>query len=747
MLIGDLLNRDLTKRISEVIQVDQEDEEAVRTEIFEYVVTDRIREHYRELLKAIADTPVEQHDSVGVWVSGFFGSGKSSFAKNLGYLLANPTLLGISAAELFKQRVADRQISDYIDFINKRIPTEVVMFDVQKDRAQSGSGNTGISLYIYRVLLRHFGYAEDFDLAELEISLEREGRLFDFIKRYNARYAEGDPKKEWARQGRKSVEKWNRTGVILHEMDPSTYPAVESFARGLAQKQVEVTPRLLVERTFELAARRAPGKAVAYIIDEVGQYVAYDQSRLEDLRAIVELFGKESKNRLKSRSVVGPVWFVVTAQERLDEVTSAMGDEKRVLFAKVRDRFSFEIDLSPADIKEVATKRVLDKTDAGVKELRRLYYEKQGQLTSALRLDSNQYRVDLNEANFVQFYPYPPHFIELSIYIASGIRLQPGAPRSVGGSNRTIIKQAYEMLVSPRTDMKAKPLGRLVTLDLVYELVEPNLSSQRQSDIAGISERFKGEPDDRGWATRVAKAIMLLELVRNLARTEGNLAAVLVDEVGKPSPLEEVKSALARLEKAGFIKNGDEGYKLLTVNDRNWEDAKRGFVPKPKDRIGGFQAVELMPYHTEADVAALRALGCTYFLMRLPDSIAADGRLRGDIEYANMCIALIKRFYPLGVRDYQLDNEPNLSWGLVKAGTWRWLLDRTVSLIKQSAEVPRDVRLGLAPLAWNPETWRSVEQVWIPEQRKIADQYQFYCVHSYWQAPQHYNSATASRMC
>ena len=433
--------------------------------------------------------------------------------------------------------------------------------------------------------MRHLGYAEDFDLAELEISLEREDRLQEFIQRFNDRYAAGSPKKEWTRQGRMSVERWNRTGAILHEMDPGTYPTVESFARGLAQKNVEITPRLLVDRTFELAGRRVPGKTIAYIIDEMGQYVAFEQSRLEDLRAIVELFGRESKNRLRSKSIAGPVWFVVTAQERLDEVTSAMGDDKKILFGKVRDRFSFEIDLSPADIKEVATKRVLDKTESGARELRKLYEDKQGQLTSALRIESNRYRVNLNEANFVQFYPYPPHFIELSIDIASGIRLQPGAPRSIGGSNRTIIKQAYEMLVAPRTNMKAKPLGKLVTLDLIYELVENNLSSQRQSDINAIAERFKADSEDGGWAVRVAKAVILLEFVRNLARTESNLAALLVDEVSKPAPLPEVRGALVRLEQAGFIKNSDEGYKLLTVSDRNWEDEKRGFVPKPKDRI------------------------------------------------------------------------------------------------------------------------------------------------------------------
>ena len=81
-------------------------------------------------------------------------------------------------------------------------------------------------------------------------------------------------------------------------------------------------------------------------------------------------------------------------------------------------------------------------------------------------------RADIGESDFVRFYPYPPHYIDLCIGIMSGIRLQPGAPRHYGGSNRTIIKQAYEMLVSERTALAKKPIGCLVTLDKVFELVE-----------------------------------------------------------------------------------------------------------------------------------------------------------------------------------------------------------------------------------------------------------------------------------
>src|SRR5437879_10252809 len=125
----------------------------------------------------------------------------------------------------------------------------------------------------------------------------------------------------------------------------------------------------------------------------------------------------------------------------------------------------------------------------------------------------------------------------------SGIRLQPGAPRHYGGSNRTIIKQAYEMLVSDRTAMAHQPLGTLVTLDKVFELVEGNLSNEKRTDIHEISQRFKADADDHGWGLRVAKAVCLLEFIRDLPRTEANLAAFLVDEAGKPAPVKEVLAA------------------------------------------------------------------------------------------------------------------------------------------------------------------------------------------------------------
>lgn len=593
MQIQSVLKRDLSRKIEEIVLVDQFDEQSVYEEITDYVVTEPMRNQYQELLNSIARGPADLDESVGVWISGFFGSGKSSFAKILGYVLANPRVLGTPAAELFKERISSQfksqgdRIIDLVDSINARLPYRVVLFDVQKDRAQSGQGNLSISPYMYRVLLRELDYADDFDIAELEISLEAEGRLAEFERRFNAEYASTDERNVWRRRGRSSTETWNRAGYILHQMDARTYPAPESFARSLAERRIEVTPRLLVERSFELMAREGRGdsKALAFVIDEVGAYVAFSQDRLEDLRAVVELFGKESKNRIKAGKVVAPTWVIVTAQERLEEVTSAIGDDKRVLLAKVQDRFQHRVDLSPADIREVATKRVLSKNTEGAAVLKQLFDQNQGRINMACQLERTKRWSELTTTDFTNFYPYLPHYIDLSIDIMSGLRLQGAQLRQLGGSNRTIISQVYQMLVNPRTNYKDKPVGALVTLDQLYELIEGLLGTARRKDIDDISSRFKNEAGDNGWAVRVARVIALLEPVAGLPRTAFNIAALLVDTVGMAAPLGEVQAALERLQREDFVSETDRGFKLQTTQEKTWSEERRRYMePRPRER-------------------------------------------------------------------------------------------------------------------------------------------------------------------
>ena len=575
--IGSLLSRDLSRKIEEIIQVDQADEESVHAEITEYVATDSIRGQYADLFKAIAEAPADPHESVGVWISGFFGSGKSSFAKNLGYAIQNNTVLGTPFADLFKIQLGEKKLGDLLDSITTRFPTEVILFEVAKER-DTRKVTERIAELMYTVLLRELDYAEDFDIAELEIELEAEGKLDQFIQICEQKYNQ-----DW-RMVRKGAQKLSRASAILHELSPETFETKDSWAHAQRNRDAAVTVSRVVNRTFELMSRRRPGKALVFIIDEVGQHVARSGDKIEDLRATVEEFGKVGKNLLKSRKVIAPCWIVVTSQEKLDEVVAAI-DSKRVELAKLQDRFRYRVDIAPSDIREVATKRVLAKKEDAVAFLGELFSKNEGTLNAALRLERTSRHTELGKDDFVRFYPYPPHYIDLCIGIMSGIRLQPGAPRHYGGSNRTIIKQAYEMLANDRTAVAKLPVGTLVTLDKVYELVEGNLSNEKRTDIHEIAQRFKGDAEDQGWSLRVAKVICLLEFLRDLPRTESNIAAFLVDEVGRPAPLAPVQAAVRKLQNAQFVRNTEDGWKLQTAQEKNWETERRGFLePKPRER-------------------------------------------------------------------------------------------------------------------------------------------------------------------
>jgi hypothetical protein len=568
--IAELLDRDLSRPIEEIIKVNNDDEDTVYTELTEYVATDRIKAEYERLFAAMAAAPSSPNEGVGVWISGFFGSGKSSFAKNLGYVLANRRVRQTPASEIFLKQVDSHRLAEYVGFLNQTVPYEVFMFDVQVDLSVQTSAEQ-IAEVMYRVLLRSLDYAEDYDIAELEIELEAEAKLNDFQQLCREIY-----KDDW-RRIRKGSQKYARASAILHELDPKTYASSETWLEIVKHRPSRrLTVKDVVDRSFELCARRRPGKAFAFVVDEMGQYVARSGERLENLRAVVEQFGKESLSRLKARTIPGPAWMIVTAQEKLQDVYNYLATG-RIDLPKLQDRFKYQIDLSPADIREVATRRVLRKKPSCESILRKMFQDNGATLLQNIKLEKSSRRTDFDEDEFVQFYPYLPHLIDLSIDIMTGIRLQPHTPKHLGGSNRTIIKQSFEMLVSDRTRLAKAPVGALVSIDKIYELVEGNIPSEKQKDILDIRQRFDAGDDYPGMASRVAKAICLMEFARtDLPRTTKNIAALLVQHVTEAPPVLAVTFVLERLKQSQFVRETEDGWKLQTAQEKNWEQEKRG---------------------------------------------------------------------------------------------------------------------------------------------------------------------------
>ncbi|WP_421378525.1 BREX system P-loop protein BrxC [Paraburkholderia sp. DD10] len=588
--INTLFANDIHRRIEEVIKVDQTDEELIRDEINEYVVTDAIRSHYTGIFDAYQETPNKPHEGIAIWVSGFFGSGKSSFAKMLGLSIANRTVAGESAAERFAGRAGDKKLSVLLKAINEKIPTHAVIFDVSTDRGIR-SGNQTLTEIMYGLFLQSLGYAKDLDLSELEIGLEEKGQLARFEEEYKRLF-----KKDWSVEKGKVAFALSEASRVLHSLDPDTYPMADSWVKAVKNK-ADITPGKLAERAGELMKRRKPGLSLMFVVDEVGQFVARDVQKMLDLQAVVQSLGVKGR---------GKHWVVVTSQEKLGELVSGL-DDKKIELARLMDRFPLQVHLEPSDISEVTSRRVLSKNAVAQTALGKLFDEHRGRLTEHTRLTADIRLPELSRETFIDLYPLLPYQIDLIIQVVSGLRTQGGASKHVGGANRTIIKLAQQLLINPAVNLSDAKLGDLVRLDHVYDLVEGNIGSEVRAKIAAISKELM-----HPLTQPVAKVICLLQYVKSVHRSAENIAAALHGSVSGDSQLASVKEALRELETTHKVRHGDDGYRIPTPAEDDWERLRNGISPKLGDSHRLYSEVlsafwQPQPSHTLFDTKTFKA--------------------------------------------------------------------------------------------------------------------------------------------
>jgi len=560
--IGEIFRENIHRNIEEVIKVDALDDAILLEEINEYHPTPSIQAQMAQVLEAYSDSHQGQTQKIGVWVSGFFGAGKSSFAKLLGILLESRKIGAQDAVDLFSSRITSQRIKVLLQQIREHLPTHVVIFDILKDNI-AGAKEHPVTTVMYKALLRSLGYATELDLAELEIELEERGELDAF----SDKYAELYPGRTWDLAKRLTMTAVNEASRVRHELDPATYNAPDSWARS--RSKAEISPRKLADRVLQLSQARAGGRNVVFVVDEIGQYTARDLTRIGDLQGVVESFSLVGK---------GKIWLIATSQEKLEAIVDIWEKDKSDL-VRLKDRFAFPVDIKSTDIREVASHRVLAKAADAEETLRALYETHSGKLKTSTTVTAAVPLPALDEDAFVRLYPLLPYQIDLLIDVVSGLRRQGGGPQTMGGANRTIIKLAQQLLIHEKVGLADKPVGALVTFDSVYDLIDTNIATEIQQEIDEIERQV-----DHALAGPVAKALSLLQFAEAVHTTEENLAAVLHPAVDAQSALPQVRKAVEKLIAARKIRRTEHGLKIQSAAERTWDEERDSRQPTPGDR-------------------------------------------------------------------------------------------------------------------------------------------------------------------
>jgi hypothetical protein len=545
-------SRTLDLPIEKVITYKVGSDEQLKSEISNYVVTQNIEHSFDELLKKMqmAKNGESGHE-IGVWVSGFYGSGKSSFTKYLGFALDRSMEVGgESFLNLLQNQIPSAQVRALFNQVSKTYNAAVIFLDLASEMI-AGASMEDVSTVLYLKVLKWAGYAEDLKVAELERKLEQDKKLADF----KIRAKELSDGAEWETIRNQHLIANTVAASLASEFYPKLFKTPSDFYNlTLHVNKAED------ERTSEMInlIRLKSGKEnIIFILDEVGHYVSAKPNLITNLDG----FAKNLKHIGR-----GKVWILATAQQTLTDDNPMAALNSPGLY-KLKDRFPIDIELESSDIKEICHRRLLTKSSAGEQALDVLFERHGAELRTATALtDAGFYETDLTKKHFIDLYPFLPAHFEILLQLLGRL-----AKKTGGLGLRSALKVVEEILIdrshgqSPLADASIGILANTVTL---YDALHNDIIKCFPHVVEGVERVVQRKPSD-ALCQRVAKSIAILQILENIPVTVKNIAALMQSDVASASQKDDVEKAIADMFADSMIPLGEKNgaYRFLTQAD------------------------------------------------------------------------------------------------------------------------------------------------------------------------------------
>ena len=560
MLMKEMFEKEIDRDIQGVIIVGQSEAENVAQELDEYVVTKELQKHFADFFSAYKKGIVGTTPKMGVWISGFFGSGKSHFLKILSYLLANKSVGDKKAIDYFaddsltegKPKIIDRIVLADMK-LAADTDTDVVLFNIDSKSDSNSKQNKDA---IVNVFLKVFNEMQGFCgampfLADLERKLTEEGQYNEFKQKFEEVYGEAW---EDSRQDFDFIQ--DDVVEVLTGMDFMSEAAARNWCEKAAEPY-QISIEDFAKRVKAYIDRKGNNHHVVFLVDEIGQYIGEDSKLMLNLQTVTEELGKEC---------MGKAWVIVTSQQDIDSVTKVKGND----FSKIQGRFDTRLSLSSANVDEVIKKRILEKKETPAQTLRLLYGQKATIIKNLITFnDGVEKKLYADENDFACVYPFVPYQFNLLASVLTSIRTHGASGKHLSEGERSMLAMFKESAM----EYKECEVGTIIPFHAFYDALENFLDHSHRGVIIRAYENDMINPEhkEKVFTVDVLKVLFMIKyvdkvVVANIDNITSLMAKGIDDD--RIALKGKVEDALKVLMRQNLVQKNGDIYVFLTDEEQ-----------------------------------------------------------------------------------------------------------------------------------------------------------------------------------
>lgn len=572
MLIRDMFEKKIDREIKGVIKVGQKDAENVYQELDEYVVTSELSKYMNRFFDAYNQSNTGRTDNMGVWISGFFGSGKSHFLKILSYILSNRIVeneegIRKDAASFFTTgvKVEDIKLRDKIAEIAKESKDiDVILFNVDsKSTTDSKINKAAIKDVFMKVFNDYLGYCGSIPfLAEFERKLDEQGKYEAFKEKFAELQGTS-----WE-EGREDYY-FVQDSIIqaIVELGIMSEDTAKNWADN-AEKSYSLSIERFAENVKKYCDKKGKNHHILFLVDEIGQYIADDSKLMLNLQTVTEDLGT---------ACGGKAWIIVTSQQDIDSITQTMGED----FSKIQGRFATRIALSSADADEVIKKRILYKTPEARPILENLYKNYESSIKNIITFSEGTPNMPLyrDVDEFIDVYPFVPYQFILAGSVLTAVRQFSSSGKHLADGERSLLALFKESAAKYSDNRE----GTLIPFNAFYSALDDFIDHTHRIVITLAARNSRLDEFD----VELLKVLFMTKHVNAFKRDVENLTTLMISRVDQDrlELSKKVEKSLRVLCDEGVVqKNGDE-YTFLTNEEQEAELRVQRYNVDPKEVI------------------------------------------------------------------------------------------------------------------------------------------------------------------